>query len=89
MYDKYGPNTSFSTNTGPSYAVDTACSSSFMALHLAMQDIRQGHCDAAIVGGVSMLLKPQTSLQFLRLGVLSPDGLSKSFDSSGMYNIVR
>ncbi|XP_054762953.2 fatty acid synthase-like [Lytechinus pictus] len=68
---------------GPSYSVDTACSSGFMALHNAIQDMRRGDCDAAIVGASNLLVKPQSSVQFLKLGVLSPDGQSKSFDSSG------
>lgn len=48
-----------------------------------MAAIRSGQCDAAIVGGVNLTLKPQTSLQFQRLGMLSPDGMCKSFDAAG------
>ncbi|XP_077358210.1 fatty acid synthase isoform X2 [Festucalex cinctus] len=69
--------------TGPSTAIDTACSSSLLALENAFQAIRLGHCDAALVGGVNLLLKPNTSVQFMKLGMLSPDGTCKSFDSSG------
>ena len=68
---------------GPSFVVDTACSSSLLALDQALHSIRNGHCDAAIVGGCGLLLKPGTSLQFLQLGMLSPDGMCKSFDASG------
>nr|AKG51661.1 fatty acid synthase [Oryzias sinensis] len=69
--------------TGPSTAIDTACSSSLLALENAFHAIRQGHCDAALVGGVNLLLKPNTSVQFMKLGMLSPDGTCKSFDASG------
>lgn len=69
--------------SGPSFAMDTACSSSLLALDQAVNSIRQGHCDAAIVGGCSLCLKPLTALQFLKLGMLSPDGSCKSFDASG------
>lgn len=69
--------------SGPSFALDTACSSSLLALDQAVNSIRQGHCDAAIVGGCSLCLKPLTALQFLKLGMLSPDGSCKSFDASG------
>ncbi|KAG8224696.1 hypothetical protein J437_LFUL006083 [Ladona fulva] len=69
--------------TGPSYAIDTACSSSLFALQQALTAIRTGQCDAAIVGGVNLLLKPTCSLQFHRLGMLSPDGACKAFDVSG------
>ncbi|XP_067860263.1 fatty acid synthase [Heptranchias perlo] len=68
---------------GPSSAVDTACSSSLLALSNAFHAIRHGQCDAAIVGGVNLLLKPNTSVQFMKLGMLSPSGLCKSFDASG------
>ncbi|XP_047400181.1 fatty acid synthase isoform X1 [Sciurus carolinensis] len=68
---------------GPSIALDTACSSSLMALHCAYQAIRSGECPAALVGGINVLLKPNTSVQFMKLGMLSPEGTCKSFDDSG------
>ncbi|KAL0867964.1 hypothetical protein ABMA27_008631 [Loxostege sticticalis] len=67
--------------TGPSYTVDSACSSSLYAIEHAFRAIRDGHCDAAIVGGSNLCLHPYVSLQFSRLGVLSPDGRCKSFDN--------
>ncbi|XP_049809979.1 fatty acid synthase isoform X1 [Schistocerca nitens] len=69
--------------SGPSYAIDTACSSSMFALQQAMNAMRTGQCDAAIVGGVNLLLKPTCSLQFHRLSMLSPQGMCKAFDASG------
>ncbi|XP_072934221.1 fatty acid synthase [Epargyreus clarus] len=68
--------------TGPSYTVDSACSSSLYALEHAFRAIRDGHCESAIVGGSNLCLHPYVSLQFSRLGVLSPDGRCKSFDNS-------
>ncbi|XP_076763351.1 fatty acid synthase 1 [Xylocopa sonorina] len=68
---------------GPSYAIDTACSSSLYAMHQAIRAIRNGECDAAIVGGCNLLLKPTSSLQFHKLGMLSPDGACKAFDADG------
>ncbi|XP_075436103.1 fatty acid synthase isoform X2 [Ascaphus truei] len=68
---------------GPSLAIDTACSSSLLALENAYKAIRHGQCNAAIVGGVNLLLKPNTSVQFMKLGMLSPEGTCKSFDASG------
>ncbi|KAJ0060389.1 hypothetical protein NL108_010160, partial [Boleophthalmus pectinirostris] len=69
--------------SGPSTAIDTACSSSLLALENAFHAIRLGQCDAALVGGVNLLLKPNTSVQFMKLGMLSPEGTCKSFDASG------
>lgn len=68
---------------GPSITLDTACSSSLMALQRAYQAIQRGECAMAIVGGMNLLLKPNTSLQFMKLGMLSPEGTCKSFDASG------
>uniref|UniRef100_A0A6B2E4Y7 Fatty acid synthase n=1 Tax=Phlebotomus kandelakii TaxID=1109342 RepID=A0A6B2E4Y7_9DIPT len=68
---------------GPSYAVDTACSSSLYAMAQAFEDIRAGRCDAAVVAGAGIILKPTMSLQFKRLNMLSPDGACRAFDESG------
>ncbi|XP_059765124.1 fatty acid synthase [Balaenoptera ricei] len=68
---------------GPSVALDTACSSSLLALQSAYQAIRSGECPAAVVGGINILLKPNTSVQFMKLGMLSPEGSCKSFDAAG------
>ena len=54
--------------TGPSYAVDTACSSSLFAFEHAYRAIREGLCDAAIVGGGNLCLHPYVAMQFNRLG---------------------
>ncbi|XP_014477063.1 PREDICTED: fatty acid synthase [Dinoponera quadriceps] len=67
--------------TGPSYTLDSACSSSLYAMEHAFRCIQDGQCDAAIVGGANLCLHPYVSLQFSRLGVLSPDGRSKVFDA--------
>jgi fatty acid synthase, animal type len=46
--------------------LDTACSSSMYALDCAFNSIRAGECDAALVGGASLMLHPDVSLQFTR-----------------------
>ncbi|XP_038206276.1 fatty acid synthase-like [Zerene cesonia] len=68
---------------GPSYAIDTACSSSMFALAQAVSAIRAGQCDAAVVAGANLCLKPGTSLNFHRLSMLSPEGRCAAFDASG------
>ncbi|KAF9237175.1 hypothetical protein BU15DRAFT_76182 [Melanogaster broomeanus] len=68
---------------GPSMPVDTACSSSLVAMHLAIQAIRNGDCDQAVVAGVNVVRSVLDSASFSRLGVLSPDGVSRSFDEDG------
>jgi acyl transferase domain-containing protein/acyl carrier protein len=67
---------------GPCLAVDTACSSSLVAVHLACQSLRLHESDAAIAGGVNLLLSPETSL-FLQYGqALSETGRCRTFDAS-------
>ena len=66
---------------GPSYTLDTACSSSLLALHHAMEDIRSGRVETAIVGGVSMLFNPIPFIGFSRASMLSAQGLCRAFDA--------
>lgn len=64
--------------------MDTACSSSLLALQLAVDSIRQGQCDSAVVAGAHLTLTPTAALQFARLNMLSSQGSCRSFDDSGM-----
>jgi acyl transferase domain-containing protein/NADP-dependent 3-hydroxy acid dehydrogenase YdfG len=67
---------------GPSLVVDTACSSSLVAINSAISAIENNDCEAALVGGVQLIL---TSTQFMRLsnmGMLSPTGELRAFDEN-------
>jgi malonyl CoA-acyl carrier protein transacylase len=55
---------------GPSFAVSAACSTSLVALYSAMQMIRNGIIDAAIVGGGEEDLTHLHYLEFSALGAL-------------------
>jgi phthiocerol/phenolphthiocerol synthesis type-I polyketide synthase C len=67
---------------GPSLSVDTACSSSLAAVHLAIQALRHGECERALVGGVNLVLADEPTHALARLGVLSPGGRCRPFDET-------
>ncbi|KAH7131815.1 hypothetical protein B0J11DRAFT_599822 [Dendryphion nanum] len=65
---------------GPSLTLDTACSSSLYALHLACQSLRLGETEMSLVAGVNLILNPNTMHQLSAMHMLSPEGISHTFD---------
>jgi acyl transferase domain-containing protein/NADPH:quinone reductase-like Zn-dependent oxidoreductase/NAD(P)-dependent dehydrogenase (short-subunit alcohol dehydrogenase family)/SAM-dependent methyltransferase/acyl carrier protein len=67
---------------GPSVAMDTACSSALTAVHTACEHIWAGRVDAALAGGVTVMITPGGFIGFSQASMLSPDGRCAAFDAS-------
>lgn len=67
---------------GPAASIGTACSSSLTAMNMAVDSLKNGQCDLAIVGGVNIMLNPEPYIGLSQFHGLSPDGRCKTFDAS-------
>ncbi|KHL51377.1 hypothetical protein OZ10_20060, partial [Xanthomonas cannabis pv. cannabis] len=74
--------------SGPSMAIDTACSSSLTALHTAVESLLCGSCEAAIVGGVSLIVDAVQYQGLCAMTMLSPGDRCKAFgaDADGFVD---
>ena len=69
---------------GPSMPVDSMCSSTISAIHMACQEIKLGHCNMAIAGGVNVYSHPMALVNLSKLKLLSNDEKTRSFCEGGL-----
>jgi acyl transferase domain-containing protein len=62
--------------------MDTACSLSMYAIHMAINAIRSGDCDSAIVAAANWVMDPSLQIGLDKLGALSPTSTCHTFDAS-------
>ncbi|KJZ74256.1 hypothetical protein HIM_06262 [Hirsutella minnesotensis 3608] len=74
---------------GPSFCVDTACSSGLYALHQAVQSLRAGECESAIVGACHLHLQPERWITMSMSGLFNPEGKTFAFDHRGNAGFAR
>ncbi|KAK2612291.1 hypothetical protein QQS21_001717 [Conoideocrella luteorostrata] len=74
---------------GPSMSIDTACSSGLYALHAAVQSIRSGESESAIVAGANLHLQPDDTASMSMLGILNKHGKTFAFDHRAKSGFAR
>lgn len=68
---------------GPSVTIGTACSTSLVAIAQAAEALRNGQCDIALAGGVSIVVPTMAGYLHQEGSMLSADGHCRSFDAAG------
>lgn len=75
--------------TGPSMTVNTACTSGLVATHMAVQALRTGECNLALVAGVNVLTRGDHARTLLQQAELAPrDGVCRPFDAAAEGFVV-
>lgn len=67
---------------GPSLTVHTACSTSLVAIHLAIESLRNGECEMALSGAATLDLPQGSGYVYSEGSIMSPDGSCRPFDAS-------
>ncbi|OTA84031.1 hypothetical protein M434DRAFT_36551 [Hypoxylon sp. CO27-5] len=75
--------------TGPTFTVDTACSSSMHALHMAVQSIRTGESEQAIVGASHLITQPDVWVSMAKLRLFADSGKTYAFDHRAKSGYAR
>lgn len=55
------------------------------ALDAAYKNVSEGHVEAAIVGVATAVQNPMLSVNLFNMGLLSPDSVTRVFDTNGRY----
>jgi acyl transferase domain-containing protein len=67
--------------TGPAVSVQSYCSTSAVAMHLAIQSLRNGECELAVAGGICVRVPDRIGYVYVEGGQASPDGYIRTFDA--------
>ncbi len=73
---------------GPNYIIDAACSSSLIAIDLAINELRLGHADMMLAGGVNTTTSPLVFSVFCSVDALSREGRIRPFDAGANGTVL-
>ncbi len=65
---------------GPNVTVMAACATSLVAVHLAVEALRNGQCDLALAGGANVMVPHWPGYLYTEAGPVSPSGTIRAFD---------
>lgn len=74
--------------TGPSMTIQCGCSSSLVAVHQARMALLARQCDAAIVGGVHLIIPSNQGYTYVDGGFASPDGHCRPFSDDAAGTVL-
>ncbi|KAI0885678.1 ketoacyl-synt-domain-containing protein [Annulohypoxylon maeteangense] len=74
---------------GPTVTLDTACSSSMYALHMAVQSIRSGESEQAIVAASHLITQPDVWVSMAKLRLFADSGKTYAFDHRAKSGYAR
>ncbi len=74
--------------TGPVMTVQATCATSLVAVHSAAQSLANGECDAALAGGVSLIVPQGRGYLHVPDAIFAADGHTRAFgaEASGMVH---
>lgn len=72
---------------GPAVGVFSACSTSLLAIAQAVQSLRDGQCELALAGGVSLTTPLHSGHLYQEGAMLSPDGHCRPFDADAQGTV--
>ncbi|WP_126975417.1 type I polyketide synthase [Frigidibacter oleivorans] len=73
---------------GPNYIIDAACSSSIIAVDLAINELRSGHANMMLAGGVNTTTSPLVYSVFCSVSALSREGRIRPFDRQASGTVL-
>lgn len=65
--------------TGPAVNINTGCSTSLVAVAMAVEAIRAGHCDKALAGGITVFGQKKKGYLYEKNNILSKDGACRPY----------